>query len=86
MAAVAQLVERQIVALNVAGSIPVGRPIKNPTSPQGVADFLFGASGDSNNLGFDKKSHDAIFWTCEAKLSKARRTTKRDAKSQPRRP
>ena len=26
MAAVAQLVERQIVALNVAGSIPVGRP------------------------------------------------------------
>jgi hypothetical protein len=51
-----------------------------------VADFLFGASGDSNNLGFDKKSHDAIFWTCEAKLSKARRTTKRDAKSQPRRP
>ena len=27
MAAVAQLVERQIVALHVAGSIPVGRPI-----------------------------------------------------------
>lgn len=27
VAAVAQLVERQIVALHVAGSIPVGRPI-----------------------------------------------------------
>ena len=30
MAAVAQLVERQIVALNVAGSIPVGRPNFRP--------------------------------------------------------
>ena len=32
MAAVAQLVERQIVALNVAGSIPVGRPIHSSHS------------------------------------------------------
>ena len=33
MAAVAQLVERQIVALNVAGSIPVGRPTIISTEP-----------------------------------------------------
>jgi hypothetical protein len=48
MAAVAQLVERQIVALNVAGSIPVGRP-KIPHQKVGIFFNLWKSQASLNN-------------------------------------
>ena len=61
VAAVAQLVERQIVALHVAGSIPVSRPkLKNPVSERhGIFYFratrlgLEPASSATAERGFD---------------------------------